>query len=183
MPFFALVAVPLVARHATSWVLAQPWGKWFARAEKYERGAQAALHVALIIALVALNAVMLGRVISRQPEKERELFPAEAVAYMRANRLPDPVFNRYDWGGYLIWRLYPDYRVYIDGRADVYGDAFLEEYVKTVSGQYGWKAPFDRFGIRTVIIGAKGPLASLLREDKSWKNVFEDSRAIVFVKE
>ena len=36
--------------------------------------------------------------------------------------------NHYNWGGYFIWKLYPQYRVFMDGRADVYGDALMTEF-------------------------------------------------------
>ena len=36
--------------------------------------------------------------------------------------------NHYNWGGYFIWKLYPQYRVFMDGRADVYGDALMTDF-------------------------------------------------------
>ena len=99
-----------------------------------------------------------------------------------SQNLPQPMFNDYGWGGYLIWKLYPDYRVYIDGRADVYGDAFMEEFLSAQSGQTGWRGPLDKYGIRTVLIKPDLALASLLREDAAWQNVFEDQQAVIFVR-
>ena len=99
---------------------------------------------------------------------------------MRKQPLPQPIYNEYAWGGYLIWKL-PDYRVYIDGRADVYGDAFLEEFLKTHDGIGDWRAPLDRHAIRTVMIDPNAPLASLLKQDAAWNKVFEDQQAVIFV--
>ena len=82
----------------------------------------------------------------------------------------------------MIWKLYPDYRVYIDGRADVYGDAFMEEFLSAQSGQTGWRGPLDKYGIRTVLIKPDIALASLLRQDVAWQNVFEDQQAVIFVR-
>jgi hypothetical protein len=101
---------------------------------------------------------------------------------MREQKLPQPIFNDYGWGGYLIWKLYPDYRVYIDGRADVYGDAFMEEFLSAQAGEKGWRAPLDKYGIRTVLIKPDTALASLLREDAGWQKVFEDSQAVIFTR-
>ena len=104
-----------------------------------------------------------------------------AVEFLKSQRLPGPIYNRYGWGGYLIYQLYPEYRVYIDGRADVYGDAFFAETIKIYDGAGNWASSFDRYGIKTVLISPDAPLASLLRNDYGkWKVVYEDSDAIIF---
>ncbi len=54
---------------------------------------------------------------------------------MLVQKPPQPIYNEYIWGGYLIWRLYPDYRVYIDGRADVYGDSLVNELLQVKDGK------------------------------------------------
>jgi hypothetical protein len=187
IPFFVLVAMPLLVEHSWAWVTAQRWGQWLTRPEKLEVGSQAILKTALnLLLLVALPlgmvALRLQRSVGNQSTAEAKLFPVAAVDFMRAQNPPQPVFNDYGWGGYLIWKLYPDYRIYIDGRADVYGDAFMEEFLSAQSGQTGWRGPLDKYGIRTVLIKPDLALASLLRQDAAWQNVFEDQQAIVFVR-
>ncbi|PYS77334.1 MAG: hypothetical protein DMF66_10305 [Acidobacteria bacterium] len=83
----------------------------------------------------------------------------------------------------MIWNLYPDYRVYIDGRADVYGDDYLEEFLHTHDGVANWRAPLEREAVRTVFVNPDAPLASLLRQDAGWRKVFEDGEAVIFVRE
>jgi hypothetical protein len=96
--------------------------------------------------------------------------------------VPGPIFNKYGWGGYLIFRLYPDYRVFADGRADVYGDEFLFQMVDTYDGHPGWRAPLDRYGVRTVLIPPDASLASLLQIDREWQKVYEDNQAVIFTR-
>jgi hypothetical protein len=187
IPFFALVAMPLLAEHSWTWITSQRWGAWLTQPEKREEGSSIALKMALnvlllIIIPVSLCVLRVTSVVASQTDSEAENFPVAAVEFMRQNPLPQPVFNEYAWGGYLIWKLYPDYRVYIDGRADVYGDRFLEEFLKTHDGIRDWRAPLDRYGIRTVMIEPSAPLTSLLREDAAWNKVFEDQQAVIFVK-
>ncbi len=86
------------------------------------------------------------------------------------------------WGGYLIWRLYPGYRVYIDGRADVYGDDLMKEFLAVNDGKPAWREPLDNHGIRTVLVKADAALASLLGEDRDWQKVFGDKQAVIFVR-
>jgi hypothetical protein len=187
VPFFALVAIPLLAEHSWDWISTQRWGQWLTRPEKRETGKNAAIKVALNIAFLVV--APLGLVLTRvaqsaanQPLVNSQQFPAAAVDYLAAQKLPQPIYNEYGWGGYLIWRLYPDYRVYIDGRADVYGDAFLEEFLMVHKGETRWQEPLNRYAIRTVLVKPDAAIASLLRQDAGWQNVFEDSQAVIFTK-
>ena len=188
VPFFALAAMPLLAEHAWKWLSRQSWGARLLKPEKPEDGRQLLLKVALnvlifVAAPLALCLVRVGQVSARQAPDEAKNFPAAAVEFMRENRLPQPVFNEYGWGGYMIWKLRPDYRVYIDGRADVYGDAFMEEFLNTRGGVAAWRAPLEREGVRTVAVVPDSPLASLLRQEKGWSKVFEDKQAVIFVRD
>ena len=188
VPFFALAAMPLLAEHAWIWLSRQTWGVWLTKPEKTEDGTQLFLKVALnilvfIVAPLALCFIRVQQVAARQAADEAHIFPVAAVEFIRENRLPQPIFNEYGWGGYMIWKLQPDYRVYIDGRADVYGDAFMEEFLKTHDGIGDWRAPLEREGVRTVAVNPNTPLASLLRQDKDWRKRFEDKQSVIFVRE
>lgn len=188
VPFFALAAMPLLAEHTWKWLSRQTWGAWLTKPEKRDDGSQLFLKVALnvlifVAAPLTLCFIRVHQVTARQAADESRYFPVAAVEFIRENRLPQPVFNEYGWGGYMIWKLRPDYRVYIDGRADVYGDAFMEEFLKTHDGIADWRAPLEREGVRTVVVSPDAPLASLLRQEKDWRKAFEDKQAVIFVRE
>jgi hypothetical protein len=188
VPFFALVATPLLAEHAWAWLTRRSWGAWLLKPEKREAGGRVALKVALNLVLfvgapLLLCVLRVQLITARQTEDEARNFPVAAIEFMREHRPPQPIYNEYGWGGYMIWNLYPDYRVYIDGRADVYGDAYLEEFLKTHAGTREWRAPLERVGVRTVVVDPDTPLASLLRQESGWRNVFEDKQAVIFVRE
>jgi hypothetical protein len=129
-----------------------------------------------------LGASRIWHFASHQRNYETIRNPVAAVEFLKSQRLPAPVYNRYGWGGYLIYQLYPDYRVYIDGRADVYGDAFFTEAMQTYDGLGNWRKPLEQYGIKTVIIDTNVPLSTLLRNDSGWSKVYEDSQAVIFVK-
>jgi len=184
--FFALVAAPLLAEHSWDWITDHSWGRWLSAPESHERVSKSALKIGLNILLLALvlTVVSLGvwRAAEKQPVTEAQEFPAAAVDFIRNQKPPQPIFNEYVWGGYLIWRLYPDYRVYIDGRADVYGDKLVEEFLEVHDGKKSWREPLDHYGIRTVLVKTDAALASLLRQDAGWQKVFEDKQAVIFVR-
>ncbi|HEY6121869.1 MAG TPA: hypothetical protein VIV66_18070, partial [Pyrinomonadaceae bacterium] len=187
VPFFALVAIPLLAEHLWTWIINFERGGFLARPEKRETGNSAVVKIVLNIVIFLLLPVVVAvaRVNNSAKSQARvtaQEFPAAAVTFMSSRQTPQPIYNEYGWGGYLIWRLYPDYRVYIDGRADVYGDSFLKEFLMVHDGEPNWREPLQRNGIRTVVIKPSAPLASLLKTDASWKKVFEDSQSVIFTK-
>lgn len=188
VPFFALVATPLLAGHGWNWLTAQSWGGWLTAPEKRETGKQATLKAALNVALLvviplAICFAKVGKTVANRGVDEAHNFPVAAAEFVRTEKPPPPIYNEYGWGGYLIWNFYPDYRVYIDGRADVYGDAYMEEFLATHDGGQQWREPLEHYGIRTVIVAPGAPLASLLRQDGGWRKAFEDEQAAIFIKE
>jgi hypothetical protein len=186
VPFFALIAIPLLAENAWTWISSQRWGQWLTRPEEIPtRGVviKLALNILLFVAMpLALTATRVNRSLASQSAVNTQTYPAAATDFIASQRLPQPIYNEYGWGGYLIWRLYPGYHVYIDGRADLYGDAFLEEFLMVHSGEPQWQEPLQRYGIQTVIVKPDAALASLLKLEPGWTKVFEDSQAIIFTR-
>ncbi len=121
----------MLAEHLWNWLLGHRWVERLAVPEKPEPGSTSpfklVLNISLIVLALTIVALGVGRAVAKQPLTEAQGFPAAAVDFMLAQRPPQPIYNEYVWGGYLIWRICPDYRVYIDGRADVYGDKLEEE--------------------------------------------------------
>jgi hypothetical protein len=95
--------------------------------------------------------------------------------------VPAPIFNYYDWGGYFIAKLYPQYRVFIDGRTDLYGK-LMDTFSDTARGQGNWQEALEKYQVRTVVVPPTSGLAGLLRLDAGWKKEFEDEQAVVFVR-
>ena len=141
------------------------------------RLATLAMGLVIVIAVTAW-----GRKLShsRLDEAIREKFPARAATYVEDHNLEGPLYNHFDWGGYLIWRL-PHLKVAIDGRTNLHRDERLLRSVETWAGERGWDADPELRAANIVIASAKGPLASLLRLHKGFKLVHEDHVAAVFV--
>ncbi len=108
-------------------------------------------------------------------------YPARATAFVRDGGLPGPLFNPYDWGGYLMWNL-PELPVSMDGRANVHGDARLARAHATWNGLPDWSSDPDLASARLVIAGPALPLTSLLRLDQHFRVAYEDDVAVVFVR-
>ena len=116
----------------------------------------------------------------------RAEYPAGAVAYVRQHRPPGPLYNHFNWGGYLIWEL-PEYPVGMDGRTNLYGEVRLARAYAAWSGDDGWDRDPDLLAAGVIIAPKKLgpleiPLTGLLREaGDRWRLVYEDETAVVFV--
>lgn len=171
LPFFVLVAFPLLAEYAFL-------PKW--ELPTLNPGVTKLLQAgAVALAAVASAAVATGH-IGAELDREQQRFPARAAAFLEAQKLPAPLFNSYDFGGYLIWRLYPQYRVYIDGRTDLYGRPFFDDFLAIYQVSADPRPALNRDGIRTVLVEPDSRLASFLRTQSDWKRVYEDPTAVIF---
>lgn len=176
IPLFVLVAVPILARQL------QPRFSGGYSPSRPIRPVFALANAAIILAMAAFTGVHTAQVIRRQGQAEAEHFPAAAVAYLVAHPDSGPVFNHYDWGGYLIFKLYPGTRVFIDGRADLYGEHLMEQFVDSYYLIDDWRQPLTQWGITTTLVAPNSALASALRGAPGWTRQYEDSQAIIFSK-
>ncbi|HSE96173.1 MAG TPA: hypothetical protein VLD61_09780 [Methylomirabilota bacterium] len=108
-----------------------------------------------------------------------DMFPEGAVAFLAGAGREGGVFNDYFWGGYLIWRLYPAYPVWVDGRAAVHGPTRLLEYVEVDEVRPRWRETLERTGMGLVLVRARSRLASVLRASPEWEVLYHDHVAVV----
>ncbi len=88
------------------------------------------------------------------------------------------LFNKYRWGGYLIWR---EVKVFVDGRADVYGRELIGDYLQVQRGE-NWKELLEKYKIEILLWPQKEILTTLLKESSEWQILYEDEIAIIFQK-
>jgi len=182
IPIYVLVAVPLLGRMIQAGLEQAGRTSLFAHPSPLTR-TKMLINATLLAGFLIFTGVRLGYVIRHQPTVEAEEFPASAAAFLARTRPPGPMLNHYNWGGYFIWRLYPEYKVFIDGRADVYGDGFLDDFASSYYIRGGsWPTPLQQWGIRTVILPPDAPLVSALQSMPDWKPVFSDSQVVILTR-
>jgi hypothetical protein len=182
IPIYTLIAIPILSAMAQAWLQERADAK-VDREQTHMTTAKAIFNAVLLAGFLIFLLVRVGYVTNRQAETEAKEFPAAAVSFIAAHRPPAPMLNHYNWGGYFIWNLYPDYRVYIDGRADLYGDAFMNNLaaVYYLRGN-AWQSTFAKWGIRTVALPPDAPLVTALRALPEWETIYSDDRAVVLTK-
>jgi hypothetical protein len=110
-------------------------------------------------------------------------FPVTAVNYLEAHAdVQGPLVSPDDWGGYLIYRLYPRVRMVVDDRHDFYGEQFLKSYLKMVHVEPGWEDFLQQSGAHCVVVPKSSALANILAETGSWHAIYADDVAVVFVR-
>jgi hypothetical protein len=107
-------------------------------------------------------------------------FPVEAAETIAQRGIHGPIFSLDYWGGYLIYRLYPETLVVADDRHDLYGDQFFKGFLKVVLVQPGWDEGLDTLQVDWVLMPADSPLANILRLKPGWEAVYEDKAAVLF---
>jgi len=113
---------------------------------------------------------------------DQRQFPVGAAEYIATHNIHDHMFSTDRWSGYLIYRLYPQTRLFIDDRHDFYGEAFLKEYLKALGADLGWREVLDKNQITSVLIPPNVPLANVLKETSDWKVAYDDGVAIIFAR-
>ncbi|MGA8026811.1 MAG: hypothetical protein WB992_06665 [Bryobacteraceae bacterium] len=114
-----------------------------------------------------------------ESEFDGQRFPASAIPVIerfKASR----TFTYDQWGDYLIYRLYPVEKVFVDGRSDFYGADFLNTYEHILGARYDYRAELKRFAVDTVLIKPDAPLATVLKQSADWKVLLDDGHLIVF---
>lgn len=116
--------------------------------------------------------------------KPRE-FPEAAATFIQQQQLPGNLYNSYDWGGYLIWRLYPDYQVFLDSR-QTSPEHFAASNVID-NAEVGWQETLDRYRVNFIMTrtcyydtGAPLRLIDALATDRQWVLVYQDETALVY---
>jgi hypothetical protein len=150
-----------------------------------EQESQLQGHLWTAVGVIAALALCLngGRLGSRQvvqAQFDRTHFPTGAVEYLEREQSREPVFGPDQWGGYFIYRLYPQRKVVIDDRHDLYGSERFREYLVLIQGEPSWQDVLETWRIRTVVLERGATLANLLREiPQDWQVVYEDKTAVV----
>lgn len=106
-------------------------------------------------------------------------FPERACRFLEAQQLPRTyrLYNDYGNGGYLIWRL-PQHPVFIDGRADLYFDRVLDDYLKIHKLAYQWQDVLGKYRADVALIAASTAQARLFLASPEWKLVYADENAL-----
>lgn len=169
--FFAIVFAPLLAVQLARWL------------PRYQPAKDRPLLNAVLVALIVAQVVIFFPTMEQLEEVVADFFPQGAVEYMRAHGIEQPMLNEYAWGGYLIWAVGPEHKVFIDGRADLY------EYAGVLSdwldlSRLAPNTPFllRKYGIGACLLRREHPLGTFLASLPDWEAVYSDELSLLLLR-
>lgn len=181
-PFFMMACLALLPSLWTRSVRSHPfaYGSW---SRRFTRAVPVfALAIFLSVALPSLRLDGFFRTGLREWH-----YPVEAARFVRRHGLPGNLYNNYAWGGYLAWELFPNYRVFWDGRAN--SPTMFELGNTVMNGDPGWDRILADRDVRTVVTqacsvahGQHFKIITLLNRSPDWQLVFAKDSALVFVR-
>jgi hypothetical protein len=199
--WFALVVAPLLARHLAGPDVANlPTGTGagadlarlvarLKRPPQQPRANHYRLNWAILIGLLLLTVLLSPWVRPHlnserlRPQLVEQGTPVGAMDYIAAHGLTGNIFHPQDYGDYLIWRLWPQQRSFIDGRVHLYPLKFVEDYVLALHDDQ-WESRLAQYDIRFLLL-PKGDasFAVMIRDAQSsprWKLLYEDNVSVLF---
>jgi hypothetical protein len=108
-----------------------------------------------------------------------EVFPVEAVNWLEENPQEGEMFNYFPWGGYLQYRLWPEKKVFIDGKSDFYGEDFVRQYGQVISIEEDWVDILDQYQVKWAILPTDEVLAKMLKAELGWEAIYTDDTAVI----
>lgn len=193
IPLYVIAVAPVVSLAVYEMVTAVEGGTlagWCKRAVRSFQTAAAEfgetdrigrLHVTSLLAAALLAMVVAAPEPSARfkPEYDPKSYPAKAADKLAGDQATR-VFTDDEWGDYVIYRLYPATKVFVDGRSDFYGGTFGNTYLNTMNVRYDWESNLSRYNIDTVLLRVDAPLAGAIKESRRWRSVYDDGQAIIF---
>ncbi len=184
IPLFSIIAAPILLRQLGP-ILEQSNGrlaKFFKKRSDnisiIDASVKGYLWPAAAIVLVFVLAA--SGVIEYQFDEKRK--PVAAVEFLKKENLQGNMFNNDEFGDYIIYAAWPQYKVFFDGRSDMYGTKIFREYFKVVKIKPGWDGVIRKYNMNWIIYNANSALSLFLVEHADWTLIYADNVANIFVK-
>lgn len=118
----------------------------------------------------------------------KKIFGVEAkqlnqlVEYLDTNLPTGKMFNEYSLGGYLLYALTPPPKVFIDGRADMYGEQILSDYIKIKESESEREELLEKYDIGWVVFEKDSDLVTNLKKSGHWQVVYVNEHDAVLTR-
>jgi hypothetical protein len=184
VPLYAILVTPIIAELMKEIIT----GDWFYQlqkrilgVEKTLRGAFWPVFMVIIIGII----LMIGIPLDFQVKGNiflPEVFPINAVEWVEENPIDGKLFNYFPWGGYLLYRWWPDQQVFIDGQTDFYGEELTRQYEEVILAGEEWEEIVEYYQVDWMILPPDIILVRELNTNPEWISFYEDQTAVVFIR-
>jgi hypothetical protein len=194
--WFALVVAPLLARHVDGRTVVRPelglGGMLERRRQRQRQVARAnygwlnwVILISLLLFTVLLSPWVRPHLKSERlrPQLEDKGTPIGAMDYIAEHGLTGNIFHPQSYGDYLIWRLWPQQRSFIDGRVHLYPLPFVQNYILARQDDQ-WESRLAKYDIRYLLLPkGEASWAAMIQDAQSsprWKSLYEDDLSVLF---
>jgi hypothetical protein len=188
IPIFAIVIAPIAAKAVAHW-LRKDFGqsRLFLIEENIYKINSTSNGLVWILAIVLFAAVLLrsGKTLDLQGKGnvfDERFFPVEAVSWLETHPQNGHMFNEFDWGGYLLLKLWPKQQIFMDGHTHIYGEALTREYELVITQGNGWEQILQKYDVNWAILRVNTSLGRALSSSAGWRTAYEDKTAVIFVR-
>jgi hypothetical protein len=148
--------------------------------ESHLRGHIWAISAFVLGFVICVHGGKLGKQQWMDAQFSAKRLPVQATNIIAQHEIHEPIFCPDYWGGYLIYRLYPQTKVFVDDRHDLYGDKFLQQYLQVIQVGPQWSDVLDRWQVNWVLAPRESSLGNILKESPQWRMNYEDETAAFF---
>lgn len=193
--FFALgtsVFLAYTISNSSTWVKEwRPVKKLFNNLEFLKIKGYISLLLAIVFFITLISTIISGQILKF--DVREKLYPSDAAAFIQKNNIPGNIFNLFNWGSYLIWRLSPDYRVFIDGRC--LNETAIFHYNQILKAEKGnkhnillWEKLLNAYDVNFILTSAVSssgniiPLVDMLYVSSGWELIYGDGKSLIFLR-
>ncbi len=135
----------------------------------------------IIFVIVLTGSRWADRLLS--PRFNPKRFPVAAVDFIKQHRPAGNMYSHDQFGGYLIYSLYPESRVFVDGRSDFYRQGtVLDDMDKIAFVRPQWQELLDKYAVDWMVLKRKEPLALIAVMSGKWAIIHDDPVAQVLMR-
>ncbi len=183
--WWLLVCAPIAARLLAGALPAH----WTAstESEKPTRGDAVSVAVILIVCAASIpwldsyNPALILTHRNHRTESDLE----DVAAQLRERPGDGRIFSRFEWGEYLGWALSPRYKVFMDGRLEIFPDTVWADFTAVTRGRADWEAILARYEVDCLLLdisGIHGDLLPLVEQSPNWVRAGESGDVLLYVR-
>lgn len=189
LPFFFILAgayLPVCINRNVAYLQSRPWiNQWWQRTS-VKNGVSIGLGLLTVLNLYLF--IIQDPFAWKLPDTSLPLeiktylcYPEAAVNLIKKQGLAGKILTRFDWGEYLIWKLYPQDLVGMDGRYEtVYPPEVQKTYFEFYYGDPQWRQFLRDYPPDLILLDKSMAVVDLIRKEPGWQEIFSDSRSVLF---
>lgn len=185
IPLFAIVVSPIAAKAVANWIRSEySQNRLLVMEENILKINSTSNGLIWVFAVVLFATALLTSGATVDPECrgnvfDPHFFPVEAVSWLEKHPQNGHMFNEFDWGGYLILKLWPNQQIFMDGHTHIYGEKLTREYEQVITLSAGWEDILKNYDVTWVIVRREAPLVKALSAVDNWKIAYEDATTVI----